>query len=95
MKTTFVREIVIIFSGIYLSEATYVISSFNLMTELQKLILDAIIIPGIYRSLKGKTIYVAFINNADCPKRFSFDGHPSTSKFLFRDFSENLFPHIF
>ena len=44
-STAFLREIVIIFSPIYLSEATYVISSFNLMTELQKLIPDAIIIP--------------------------------------------------
>ena len=27
-------------------------------------------------------LYVAFINNPDCPNRFSFDVHPSTSKFL-------------
>ena len=33
-NTAFLREIVIIFSPIYLSEATYVISSFNVMTEL-------------------------------------------------------------
>ena len=33
-NTAFLHEIVIIFSPIYLSEATYVISSFNLMTEL-------------------------------------------------------------
>ena len=44
-NTAFLHEIVIIFSPIYLSEATYVISSFNLMTELQELIPDAIIIP--------------------------------------------------
>ena len=44
-NTAFLRENVFIFSPIYLSEATYVISSFNLMTELQELILDAIIIP--------------------------------------------------
>ena len=29
-------------------------------------------------------MYVAFINNLDCSKRFSFHGHPSTSKFLVR-----------
>ena len=45
-NTVFLHEIVIIFSLIYLSEATtYVISSFNLMTELSELIPDAIIIP--------------------------------------------------
>ena len=44
-NTAFLREIVVIFSLIYLSEDTYVISSFNLMTELQELIPDAIIIP--------------------------------------------------
>ena len=33
-NTVFLGEIVIIFSPIYLSEATYVISLFNLMTEL-------------------------------------------------------------
>ena len=33
-NTAFLHEIVITFSSIYLSEATYVISSFNLMTEL-------------------------------------------------------------
>ena len=33
-NTAFLHEIVFIFSPIYLSEATYVISSFNLMTEL-------------------------------------------------------------
>ena len=27
-------------------------------------------------------MYIAFISNADCPNRLSFDGHPSTSKFL-------------
>ena len=27
-------------------------------------------------------INIAFINNAGCPNRFSFDGHPSASKFL-------------
>ena len=41
-NTAFLHGIVIIFSPIYLSEATPVISSFNLMTEL---IPDAIIIP--------------------------------------------------
>ena len=34
LSTAFLHEIVIIFPQIYLSEATYVISSFNLMTEL-------------------------------------------------------------
>ena len=58
------------------------ISSFNLMTKLEELIPDVIIIPGICRSPQGKTIYVALINNADCPDKFSVDGHPSTSKFL-------------
>ena len=43
--TTFVHEINVIFSLIYLSEATYVISSFNLRTELKKLIPNAMIIP--------------------------------------------------
>ena len=33
-NTAFWHEIVIIFSKIYLSEATYVISSFSLMTDL-------------------------------------------------------------
>ena len=27
-------------------------------------------------------MYVAFINNTDCPNRLSLDGHPTTSKFL-------------
>ena len=81
-NTTFLRQVVIIFSPIYLSEATYVISSCNLISELRELIPDVIIIPRIYRSPQGKTIYVAFINNVGCPNRFSFDGHPSTSKFL-------------
>ena len=27
-------------------------------------------------------MYIAFISNTDCPNRLSFDGHPSTSKFL-------------
>ena len=49
-NTAFLHEIVIIFSPIYLSEATYGISSFNLMTELQELLPDATIIPQIYRS---------------------------------------------
>ena len=69
------------FSPIYLSENTYVISSLNLGSELYKLITDAMIIPWIYKSPKRKAIYVAFINNVDCPNRFSFDGHPSTSEF--------------
>ena len=34
LSTAFLHEIVIIFSPIYLSEAIYMISSFNLMTEL-------------------------------------------------------------
>ena len=38
------------FSLIYLSEATYVISSFNRRTELWKLIPDVMITAGIYRS---------------------------------------------
>ena len=33
-NAAFLHEIVNIFSAIYLSETTYVISSFNLMTEL-------------------------------------------------------------
>ena len=33
-NTAFLHEIVIIFAPVYLSEATYVTSSFNLMTEL-------------------------------------------------------------
>ena len=84
-NTAFLHEIVNIFSlisAIYLSEVTYVISSFILMTKLQELIPYATNIPWIYRSPWGKTIYEAFINNADCPKRYSFDGHPSTCKFL-------------
>ena len=36
-NTAFLHEIVIIFSPIYLSGATYVISSFNLITVLQEL----------------------------------------------------------
>ena len=48
-NTAFLREIVIIFSSIYLSEATYVVSSFNLITELKVLIPDVIIIPWIYK----------------------------------------------
>ena len=43
-NTSFLRELVIIFSPIYLLKAIFVISSFNLMTELQELIPDAIII---------------------------------------------------
>ena len=53
------------------------ISSFNLMTDL---IPDAVIVPWIYKLPKGKT-YVAFINNADCPNRFSFDGYLSREIF--------------
>ena len=41
----FLHEIVIIFSAIYLSEATFMINSFDLMTELQELFPDAINIP--------------------------------------------------
>ena len=33
-KIAFLHELVIIFPSIYLSETTYVISSFNLMTDL-------------------------------------------------------------
>ena len=62
-----------------MGEATWVIRSFN---DKVIRIPDATIIPWFYRSLYGKTIYVAFINNADCPNRFSFGEHPSTSKFL-------------
>ena len=43
-NTVFLHDIVITFSPIYLSDATYVISSLNLMTELKELIPDAIII---------------------------------------------------
>ena len=32
-------------------------------------------IPWIYRSPSAKTTHIAFINNADCPNRFSFNGH--------------------
>ena len=44
-NTALLRELVIIFSLMYLSEVTYVISSFSLKTELQKLIPYAITIP--------------------------------------------------
>ena len=43
-NTAFLHKIIIIFSPFYLSEATYVISSFNMRTELQKLIPEAMII---------------------------------------------------
>ena len=33
-NATFVHEVIIIFSPVYLSEATYAISSFNIRTEL-------------------------------------------------------------
>ena len=49
LNATLVHELVIIFSAIYLSKATFVISSFNLRTELQKLLPDVMIIPWIYR----------------------------------------------
>ena len=49
-KTAFSLEIVIIFSPIIYQRPLILISSFNLMTELQELIPDAIIIPLIYRS---------------------------------------------
>ena len=49
-NTAFLHEIVITFSPVYLSETTYVISSFKLRKELLELIPDAIIIPWIYRS---------------------------------------------
>ena len=32
----------------------------------------------------GKTIYIAFINNAYSPNTFSFERHPFTSKFLLK-----------
>ena len=63
-STALLHEIDFTFSPIYLSEATYVISSFNLMTVLNELIADAIIILQNYRSLWIKAIYVAFSNNA-------------------------------
>ena len=63
-NTALLHEIDITFSPIYLSEATYVISSLNLMTVLNELIADAIIILQNYRSLWIKAIYVAFSNNA-------------------------------
>ena len=43
-NTAFVHDIVDIFPSIYLLEATYVINSFNIRTELLKLIPDAMII---------------------------------------------------
>ena len=49
-NTGFLHEAAIIFSPMHLSEATYMISSFNLITELEELIPDAIIIPWICRS---------------------------------------------
>ena len=51
---------------------------------LHEIIPDAVTIPWVYILPQGKTIFVAFIYNADCPNRFFFDGHPSTSKFLIR-----------
>ena len=44
-NTTFLHEIVITPSPIYLSKVTYVISSFNLTTKLYELIPNAIISP--------------------------------------------------
>ena len=44
-NTAFLHEIVIIFSAIYLSEATYMISLFNLITDIKAAVPDAIIIP--------------------------------------------------
>ena len=44
LNASFLHEIVNIFSIIYISEATYVVSSLNLMAELKELIPDAIII---------------------------------------------------
>ena len=35
-------------------------------------------------------MFVAFINNADFPNRFSLDGHPSISKFQL-SFTNSLF----
>ena len=46
----YLHEIIIIFFPVHLSEATYMISSFNLMAEFKELITNAIIIPLIYRS---------------------------------------------
>ena len=44
-NAAFLHDIVIAFFPVYLSETTYVISSFTLRTELLELIQDAIIIP--------------------------------------------------
>ena len=80
-STALLHEIDFTFSPIYLSEATYVISSFNLITVLNELIADAIIILQNYRSPWTKAIYVAFSNNTDYPNRSSFDGihvHPNS-----------------
>ena len=45
-----------------------------------------------YRSPQGKTIYIAFINNADCPNKFSSHGHSFTSKFLGKVSLSNKYP---
>ena len=55
--------------------------------------------PWIYRSPSRKTIYVAFINNADCPNcfSFSFDGHPSAFKSMIQvmtDSNKTIFGYI-
>ena len=44
-NAAFLHETVIIFPQIFLSEVTYVISSFNLMKSYKELISDEIIIP--------------------------------------------------
>ena len=50
LNATFLHEIVNMFSIIYVSEVTFVISSFNLIAELRELSPDAIIIPRLYKS---------------------------------------------
>ena len=50
----FLHEIAAIFSPFYLSETTYVISSFSLKIELQKLTPAAMIIPWTYDYLREK-----------------------------------------
>ena len=56
------------------------ISSFNIMTAITVTSRCNNHSMNLYHH-RGKT-YVAFINNADCPNRYYFDGHPSNFKFL-------------
>ena len=79
-NTAFLLEIVIIFFPIYVPEATNVISSFNIMTVITVNSRCNNHSINLYH-VRGK-IYVAFINNADCPNRYYFDGHLSNFKFL-------------